>query len=589
MTFRPAPLRTAALIAAGFVGVRVVYRILFNGADAAGPVLLALPEIPLPRPFSHVVLLGPVTAGGLWDAAASALPIALTILAFGVLNALLDVPRLLARGAHRGPLRGIARTLAVAWAGLPALAGAVRRVGFAQRLRGERGGARLLAPVLERTLERATSVAAALELRGLAGTPVDGVCERPVEARRVELVHRGETRPALTVPSLELMPGTLTLVAGATGSGKSTLLRALAGLHGHLDGGAVRGELLVVGHDRSATPPRDTARTVGVVLQHPREGFATERVADEIGLALELRGVAPVIVRARVDEIVGRLGIRPLLDRELRGLSAGEATLVAIAAAVAEHPILLLVDEPLADLDADVRARIVALLDALAHEAGMCVVVAEHRRDEFSAVADGCIEVSDGVARLAAEATAAAVALPALARVRPGDEAERRETVLRAHALTVRHDDVVAVDAADLELAAGEIVAVTGPNGAGKSSLLVALATGDGPSSIALVPDASDDLFAATTVAAECARADRRARLPRGTTAARLAGFLGLEAAAPAFVARLARHPRDLSVGERRCLAIAIQTATEPRVLLVDDHRAVVGRAGQGSGHEGAR
>ncbi|MET4156628.1 ATP-binding cassette domain-containing protein [Agromyces sp. PvR057] len=647
MTLRPAPLRTAALIAAGFIGVRVVYRVLFHGADGSGPVVLPLPEIPLPRPFSHVVLLGPATLDGLADAALSAVPIALAILAFGVLNAVLDVPRLLARGARRGPLRGVARTLAVAWAGLPALADAVRRVRFAQRLRGERGGPRLLAPVLERTLERATAVAAALELRGLAGHPVDGVCERPVEARDLAIAHRDDASAAVVVPALDLAPGTLTLVTGATGSGKSTLLRAIAGLHGHLDGGTVHGELFVVGHERGLTPPRDTARTVGVVLQHPREGFATEQVDDEIGLALELRGVDPVIVRARVDEIAARIGIRALLGRELRGLSAGEATLVAIAAAIAEHPILLLVDEPLADLDTAMRGRIVALLAALAHDAGICVVVAEHRQAEFAGVADRRIAVSGGCARElvgeagATDATADAGAVGATdvpagtptatdaAGVPPSTAApdgggapdhamasapglEPRtpgipgDLVLRARELSVRHGANLAVDAASLELRAGEIVALTGPNGAGKSSLLVALAMGhEGVTTIraatmppeprqqvvalqngvtrrglrrrlqngdiALVPDASDDLFAATTVAAECARTDRRARLPHGTTSSRLAAFLGRDADSPAFAARLARHPRDLSVGERRCLAIAVQSADSPAVLLVDE------------------
>ncbi|KQM84419.1 ATP-binding cassette domain-containing protein [Agromyces sp. Leaf222] len=639
---RPAPLRASAFIAAGFIGVRVAYRVLFHGADGSGPVVLPLPEIPLPRPFSHVVLLGPATLDGLADAALSAVPIALAILAFGVLNAVLDVPRLLARGARRGPLRGIARTLAVAWAGLPALADAVRRVRFAQRLRGERGGPRLLAPVLERTLERATSVAAALELRGLAGHPVNGVCERPVEARDVAILHRDAgavgaraagavgavADPAaaatVVVPSLELEPGTLTLVTGATGSGKSTLLRAIAGLHAHLDGGTVHGELIVVGHDRGLTPPRDTARTVGVVLQHPREGFATERVDDEIGLALELRGVDPVIVRARVDEIAARIGIRPLLGRQLRGLSAGEATLVAIAAAIAEHPIVLLVDEPLADLDVAFRARIVDLLDALAHDAGICVIVAEHRQAEFAAVADERVDVSGGIALVLAGDAADA---PLASEGRSGGEAPdlatdpqtglpprspgiRGDVVLRARDVTVVHGASPAVDAASLDLSAGQVVALTGPNGAGKSSLLVALATGhDGVTTvraattpgarplegvtrqdvvprrglqrstrrerrhgdIALVPDASDDLFAATTVAAECARTDRRARLARDTTRGRLASFLGLEADSPAFAERLARHPRDLSLGERRCLAIAVQSANSPAVLLVDE------------------
>jgi len=664
MILRPGPLRAAAVLAAGFVAARVVYRILFHGADGSGTVLLPLPEVRLAPPFAHVVLLGPVTTDGLVGAVAGALPIALAILAFGVLNALVDLHRVFARASRRGPLRGIARALAIAWATLPSLADGARAVRFAQRLRGERGGVRLLLPLLQRTLERAGHVAAALELRGFAGRGLNGDCLAPVEARdvaagfeppgtadrtrgtpgldtsaglRTAPAMRDAAAPGIRLPEVfTLEAGTLTLVAGATGSGKSTLLRAFAGLHTHTDGGWLTGSLRVVGHDRAAVPPRDLAQRVGVVLQHPREAFATERVRDEIGLALELRGVARVIVGARVAEVAERVGIARLLDRPTRGLSAGEATLVAIAAAIVEHPILLLVDEPLADLDAEARVRVAGLLGSLAHEAGMCVVVAEHRVGALAGAADEVLRIDDGVARVvpASDVADGAADVPSAPRG-PG-----AEPVLRARGITVTHRGTVAVSGADLDLRAGEIVALTGPNGAGKSSLLGALALPERGSDVAaagwvaLVPDASDDLFVYDTVAGECARADRhrstrhassrwrslsdrgagfrtlsergtsetkrdpgtpetmpseaagfRTLSERGTsetkrdpgareqagTAARFAGFLGLDPEGPEFAARLARHPLDLSAGERRCLALAIQLATAPRVMLVDE------------------
>lgn len=589
MTLRPGPLKAAAALAAGFIVVRVVYRVLFHGADGSGAVVLDLPSLRLPPPFAHVVALGPATTDGLWAAALGAAPIAATILAFGALNAALDLPRLLARGARRGPFRGIARMLSVAWATLPALADAVRAVRFARRLRGERQGARILSPVLERTLERATAVAAALELRGYGGNGLEGACAEPVVLRGAAAGFGGGD--VLRVDELALDPGTLVVVSGHTGSGKSTLLRALSGLHSHVDGGALSGAVHVVGLDRAAVPPRDTARTVGVVLQNPRDAFATTRVADEVGLALELRGVAPVIVAARVAEVAERVGITALLDRPITGLSAGEATLVAIAAAVIEHPILLLVDEPLADLDVRARARIAALLAALAHEAGVCVVVAEHRTADLAASADRILQVSDGglhdipVADGSSEIRASSEHSDGFRRPR----ADLRRTAgmpgLTAAGVTVRHGSTTVVQDAAVRVAPGEIAALTGPNGAGKSSLLAALAVSarraagevrvgdDAPRGreIALVPDASDDLFLRDTVAAECRHADRRPGLPQDATAARFASFLGLDVDGPGFVRRLGQHPRDLSVGERRCLAIALQTAHRPRVLLVDE------------------
>ncbi len=476
MTFRPAPLRAAAALAVVFIAARVIYRVLFNGAGlGGGPVLFDFPPVPLPPPYAHVVLLGPVTGSGLWAAVLSALPIAATFLAFGLLNAWVDVARGFVHLARRGPLQGLARTLVVAWAALPALADAVTSVRLAFRLRGERFGARALVPVLERTLEHAGRVAAALELRGFgsraAHQPIGGT-EAPLLVRDAQFrIGDAQVRVAGFTPS----SGSITVITGPTGSGKSTILRGIAGLLSHVDGGEISGTVRVSGADRAATPPRDTARVIGVVLQNPRAAFASTRVRDEISLALELRGVAPVHTKARVLEVAERVGVSALLDRNISTLSAGEATLVAIAAAVVERPALLLVDEPLADLDTAARARVIAVLNALARDAGVCVIVAEHRAQPLVPVADSWWTIDGGaLVPGAAPAASAPVAYPTPV-ADPGGA-----PVLTAANLAVHRKGRPLVRDASLTLHRGEVVALVGPNGAGKSSLLVALALGEG-------------------------------------------------------------------------------------------------------------
>lgn len=595
MTFRPAPLRAGAALAAIFIAARVIYRILFNGADLGGPVLLNVPAVPLAAPYAHVVLLGPVTAPGLWAAVLSALPIAGMILGFGLLNAFVDVARGFVHLARGGPMQGLARTLVVAWAALPALADAVTSVRLAFRLRGERFGPRALVPVLERTLEHAGRVAAALELRGFgsraAHLPGQGT-EAPVLVRDAEFrIGDARVRAAAFTPS----SGSITVITGPTGSGKSTVLRGIAGLLSHVDGGELSGTVQVAGADRAATPPRDTARLIGVVLQNPRAAFASTRVRDEISLALELRGMASGTAKARVLEVAEHIGVSALLDRNISTLSAGEATLVAIAAAVVEQPALLLVDEPLADLDTAARGHVIAVLNALARDDGVCVIVAEHRAAALVPVADSWWTIDGGA--LVAGAAPSAPLPRALAVPTPTLPADL-VPVLAAANLSVHRKGAPLVRDASLTLHRGEVVALVGPNGAGKSSLLVALALGEGTVSegtrgegtadggrVALVPDASDDLFTRDTVAAELRAADRRQararRSGRRHPDRRRPGGDQLPAVPAA--SRLSRlrgdvripigqeHPRDLSAGERRILAIALQTMDEPQVLLIDE------------------
>ena len=603
---RLAPLRAAVVLAVGFVLLRVVYRVVFGGAGAGtGPLLLDMPLLRLGGPFSHITLFGPITLVGLGNAALSALPVAAVIVFFGLLNAIINVQALFARGAGRGPLRAISRSLVIAWATFPALLESVRRVRVARSLRGERSIESLLVPIFEQTIERALALAASMETRGFAATRVvTGVCEAPVVLRDAGLnfgAAPDKTGWHLDELNVTLKPATLTVIVGATGSGKTSLLHSMSGLFQHFYDGTQQGRIDIAGADRARTPPRDTAGFVGLVAQNVRLGFAAETVHDEIGFALAVRSVAPPIVHARVLEVAARLKIEHLVDRSIDQLSAGEASLVAIAAALVNHPILLLVDEPLADLDTAARDQVCTVLGQLAHEAGVCVVIAEHNTREFDQIADAWLQIrgsrvhqlsaADRPADRPAGALPIPRSVPAIDATRGGSTggiaAVSAVPLASIRQLSVLHRPKLVVDDVSFDIATGELIALRGSNGAGKSSLLRAIALPTDAETVivggldvrslkrrarrqavGLVPENFDDLLFTITVAEECRRADRT--LAGASTAQTFAGLLGFDTVTDA-AHLLQRHPRDLSAGERLCLVMAIQLAARPALLLVDE------------------
>lgn len=531
MRWRPGPLKLAVIVAAVFVLGRVVYSAVFGGLGAGSPVLLELPRVRLAGPFAHVTLFGPITATAIVRTVVAALPFASLILAFGLVAALLDVRRALAQLAGWAPLRNLGRALVVAWDTVPALVDSVSRTARGARLRGRKAGPRVLVPVFERAVERAVALGTSMEVRGLGARPGarSHDASRPVLTRGLEL-RRGDW--AVSVPDLDLRPGTLTLVSGPTGSGKSTLLHAIAGIFQHAELGEQRGGLWIGGRDRLREQPRDTAPFVALVAQRVKHAFVAELVRDEIAFALTLRAAGSG-VDARVEEVARRLRIAHLLGRPTVALSAGEAELVAIAAALAAGPRVLLLDEPLAELDQEARERVMTILVELASEDGLCVVIAEHRRRWIEGLADA--EVA-----LGAPTSTRAGAEPA----RAGEPRTGSISLPGAPSLRVR--------------------AIVGPNGVGKSTRLLQQAAAH-PRRVALVPEELEDLFLTDSVAAECRLADRR-RVAPVPTLDTLSRLLGRDAAALAD-----RHPRDCSGGELLALALALQLSRAPGELLVDE------------------
>ena len=196
--------------------------------------------------------------------------------------------------------------------------------------------------------------------------------------------YRYPGRPqALAGVSFDVRPGELVVLAGASGSGKSTLLGALAGT---LPVGGSTGSL-----DVEATAPAGSL-PVGLVQQEPESNIVMERVGDDVAFPLESAAVPPARIWSRVDamlRIVGldeERGVGP--DRPTIRLSGGQQQLLAVGAACAADPALVLLDEPTANLDPESAAAVVGAVAAARAGSGSTVVVIEHRVEPWLALAD---------------------------------------------------------------------------------------------------------------------------------------------------------------------------------------------------------
>ena len=177
---------------------------------------------------------------------------------------------------------------------------------------------------------------------------------------------------------LDIAPGSLTLVCGASGSGKSTILRLLNGLIPHFHDGDLTGQVLIGDEEVRTSPIEQSGLRTATVFQNPATQFFTTTVADELAFAPQNYQVPAQEIRRRRTDALEELGIIDLAERDLRGLSGGQAQKVACAQALVQQTPVILLDEPTSNLDPhaidDVRATIGRL-----KAAGRTLVVAEHR------------------------------------------------------------------------------------------------------------------------------------------------------------------------------------------------------------------
>ncbi|MEU4210632.1 ABC transporter ATP-binding protein [Streptomyces sp. NPDC026206] len=195
-------------------------------------------------------------------------------------------------------------------------------------------------------------------------------------------------RAALDAVSLAVAEHETVCVLGPSGSGKSTLLRVVAGLQR-----ADAGRVLLAGRDQSGVPTH--RRGVGLMFQD-HQLFPQRDVAGNVAFGLRMRGTGRAESARRVGELLDLVGLPGAQKRSVGLLSGGEQQRVALARALAPEPRLLMLDEPLGQLDRSLRERLVVELRELFGRLGTTVLAVTHDQGEAFALADRVVVMRDG-------------------------------------------------------------------------------------------------------------------------------------------------------------------------------------------------
>ncbi|MCE4618050.1 MAG: ABC transporter ATP-binding protein, partial [Desulfurococcales archaeon] len=210
-----------------------------------------------------------------------------------------------------------------------------------------------------------------------------------VSVQLVKVTKRFGSVVAVNNVDLEIPDGRFTALLGPSGSGKTTLLYLIAGIYR-----PTRGKILFDGKDVTNLKPNE--RNIGLVFQNYAL-YPHMKVYDNISFPLRLAKKPKSFIDKKVREIAAMLQIDHLLDRYPAQLSGGQQQRVALARALVKEPSVLLLDEPLSNLDAMLRLKIRSELKRLQKDLGITAIYVTHDQSEALAMADKVVVINNGV------------------------------------------------------------------------------------------------------------------------------------------------------------------------------------------------
>ena len=206
---------------------------------------------------------------------------------------------------------------------------------------------------------------------------------------------QGEEIPAVRNVNLTVADRELLVIVGPSGCGKTTVLRMIAGLEG-----LSSGTITIDGMAMNTVPPQD--RDIAMIFQRDAL-YPHMTVFENLSFGLQLRKTSPAETLNRVHETAAMLGLSTLLQRYPRALSGGERQRAALGRALVRKPRLLLLDEPLSQLDAPLRAQLRAEIARLHQQLGTTMIYVTHDQIEAMTLGQRIAVMNEGVVQQVAE------------------------------------------------------------------------------------------------------------------------------------------------------------------------------------------
>lgn len=215
-----------------------------------------------------------------------------------------------------------------------------------------------------------------------------------LEIRDFSFSYPDQEKRALTEISLDIKEGTLNVICGRSGCGKSTLLwqmKSVLAPHGER-----KGMIFYKGKPLAELEHRTQSKEIGFVMQNPDNQIVTDKVWHELAFGLESLGYDNATIRLRVAEMASYFGIHSWFYREVKELSGGQKQLLNLAAIMAMHPSLLILDEPTSQLDPIAASDFLETVKKINRDIGTTVIITEHRLQDIIPFADKVFVMDQG-------------------------------------------------------------------------------------------------------------------------------------------------------------------------------------------------